>query len=402
MSKKTLVPLKDRGPLRVMFALTSMPVGGAEVLLQNLVQRFDRSRIIPEICCLKEKGELGEILSKEIPIHSNLLGGKYDLRIFWKLVRLFKKQKIDALVTVGAGDKMFWGRLAARFAGVPVITSALHSTGWPDGVGRLNRMLTPFTDAFIAVAKEHQRFLSEFEKFPAERVHCIPNGVDTERFIRLQDDAAVRKSLGLPESAPVVGIVAALRPEKNHDLFLNMAARVSNTVPEARFLIIGDGPERTRLEALAKELQITEQVVFAGTRQDIPEVLSTMSVFALTSHNEANPVSILEAMSIGIPVVSTDVGSIHESVADGKSGYLVPAGDLEALSSKVESLLLNPVQSKELGKTARNIVINSWSLDAMVKGYENLLTGIYEQKAGRGESLPDSKENSAELVESQG
>jgi hypothetical protein len=90
-----------------------------------------------------------------------------------------RRREIDAIVTVGAGDKMFWGRLAARLAGVPVVAAALHSTGWPDVVGRLNRWLPPFTDAFIACAPTHGRYLIEQECFPAERVHVVPNGVDT-------------------------------------------------------------------------------------------------------------------------------------------------------------------------------------------------------------------------------
>ena len=93
------------------------------------------------------------------------------------------ERQIDAVVTVGAGDKMFWGRLAAYFARVPVIASALHSTGWPDGIGRLNRWLTPITDAFIAVADTHGQFLIDQERLPPEKVFVIPNGVDTSRFV---------------------------------------------------------------------------------------------------------------------------------------------------------------------------------------------------------------------------
>ncbi len=140
-------------PLRTLFVITSMPVGGAEVLLDNLIRRFDRQRIAPELCCLKELGPLGEELAGEFPVHANLIGGKLDIAVLWRLVRLMRRRKIDAVVTVGAGDKMFWGRLAAKLAGVPVICSALHSTGWPDGVGRLNRWLTPITDGFIGVAR---------------------------------------------------------------------------------------------------------------------------------------------------------------------------------------------------------------------------------------------------------
>ena len=118
----------------------------------NIIRRIDRARFAPELCCLKDRGPLGEELAYFIPVHHNLLHNKYDVRVWPRLVRLLRRRQIDVLVTVGAGDKMFWGRLAAWRARLPVTLSALHSTGWPDGVGKLNRLLTPITDAFIAVA----------------------------------------------------------------------------------------------------------------------------------------------------------------------------------------------------------------------------------------------------------
>lgn len=386
MSRTKFQPLDDRGPLRTLFALTSMPVGGAERLLQNLVLRLDRDRILPEICCLKKKDVLGEILAQEIPVHSELLTSKFDLRVVWRVKRLMRRRRIDAVVTVGSGDNMFWGRIAAKLAGVPVVVSALHSTGWPDGVGRLNRLLTPVTDAFIAVARDHARFLVEESGFPADRVRLIPNGVDTERFQRVVDCRAMREELGIPEASPVVGIVAALRPEKNHPLFLQMAQRLVPDVPDAHFLMVGDGPERSRLEWLSRELGVANQVHFCGTRQNIPAVLSTMNVFVLTSHIEANPVSILEAMSVGLPVIATDVGSVHETVQDASTGYLVPAGDAGALATRAGELLADPVLARECGDRGRQLVRDCWSLNAMVRGYEDLLTGIYRQKVG-GEAL---------------
>ena len=114
---------------------------------------MDADRFSPEICCLKEAGPLGEQLSAEVPVHANLLSHRLDLRIFTRLTRLIRARRTDAVVTVGAGDKMFWGRLAAWCERVPVIVSALHSTGWPDEVGRLNRRLTPMTDAWCGLTK---------------------------------------------------------------------------------------------------------------------------------------------------------------------------------------------------------------------------------------------------------
>lgn len=168
-------------PLNVSFIITSLPVGGAETLLVNLVRRLDKSLVQPQVLCLKEAGELGDAIASEVPLQSHLLSGKYDFRILPRLINVFRSQKTDAVVTVGAGDKMFWGRLAAKFAKVPVICSALHSTGWPDGVSRLNRMLTSITDGFIACAQNHAQHLVEREGFPKSKVFMIPNGVDTRR-----------------------------------------------------------------------------------------------------------------------------------------------------------------------------------------------------------------------------
>jgi glycosyltransferase involved in cell wall biosynthesis len=364
-----------------MFIITSMPVGGAETLLVNMVRRFDRNRINPMIGCLKEKGPLGEELSSEIPVFENLINHKYDVAVARRLRNLFKENKVDAVITVGAGDKMFWGRLAARYANVPVILSALHSTGWPDGVGKLNRMLTRITDGFIAVAKQHAEYQINEEKFPESKVFMIPNGIDTERF---QFDAAARQTwrqkFNISETAPVVGIVAALRSEKNHPLFIESAFRTLQQVPDAQFVIAGDGPERPNIEAVIKEKQIESKVHFLGSISDIPGVLSMVDVFGLTSHNEASPVSIMEALSCRRPVVATDVGSIDESVVNGKTGFLVPAGDAEKMSQRWRELLSNQELRDTLGQQGRDHIIKYSSLQSMTDGYVELVESIFCSK----------------------
>lgn len=368
-------------PLRTSFVLTSMPVGGAEMLLVNLIDRLDRRVVDPEVVCLKQPGPLGLELSHKIPVHANMLRNKWDVSVLWKLYRRFRRSHTDAVVTIGAGDKMFWGRLAARMAGVPVICSALHSTGWPDGVGGLNRKLTPITDAFIAVAQDHAQFLINWEGFPRQRVFMIPNGVDTEKFKPdLTRRAWLRQSLNIPEHAPLVGIVAALREEKNHSQFINAARDVLRTHSDTRFVIVGDGPMRTEIERQISELCLQRFIHLLGTRSDTADILAGLDVFALTSRNEANPVSILEALSCGIPVVSPNVGSIHETVIDGSTGILTAPGDAEETADAIVRLLGNPPWANELGANGREHVANSWSLRAMVTGYERLLTMIYNDK----------------------
>ena len=350
--RRKLIPLADRGPLRVMFITTSMPVGGAETLLVSLVRRMDRERFAPSLCCLKSLGTLGETLVDEIPTFHDLIHGKYDFGVALRLARRLRHERIDAVVTVGAGDKMFWGRIAARLAGVPVVCCALHSTGWPDAVTRANRLrwLTRWTDAFIAVAEPHGRHLVDFEGFPADKVHVIPNGIDVDVYRRVGQVQAAHRMLGIDPAVPLVGIVAALRPEKNHELFLQAAARVRERIPSAQFLVIGDGPERDRLEKLADELELFAAVHFLGNRTDVPELLAALNVFVLTSRMEANPVSILEAMASGKPVVAPRVGSIAESVIDSKTGFLTDPGDLDQVVDRVVELLSDRALARRMGQ----------------------------------------------------
>jgi len=386
--RRQLLPLSDRGPLKVLFVITSMPVGGAETLLVNLVRRMDRSRFLPELCCLKEFGPLGEVLAQDIPAVEKLIRHKYDYQVVGRMARLMTERKIDAVVTVGTGgDKMFWGRLAAWRSGVPVVLSALHSTGLPDHVELPNRLLEPITDGFIGCAVPHGEYLAKHEGCPKKKVFVIPNGVDVDRFRPLEPSAELRTELKLEDGAPTAAIVAALRPEKNHELFLRAAALVHGRLPEAQFLVIGDGNGRQALEALAGELGIDSAVRFLGTRKDIPELLALTNVLVLSSHMEANPVSIMEGLACGKPVVATRVGSIPETVHEGVSGFLVDPGNAEQMSSRIEQLFRNPTLSRELGTAGRAHIAGHWSLDQMVDGYQDLIKSIYLGKAGSSRTV---------------
>lgn len=370
------------GPcLRTKFIITSMPVGGAETLLVNLIRRFNPTRISPSVVCLKERGPLGEELANEFRVDSGLIGSKFDFRVLFRLASNLRQNKTDAVVTVGAGDKMFWGRLAAKLAGVPVICSALHSTGWPDGVGRLNRRLTFLTDAFIGVAKSHGEFLVNFEKFPPRKVFVIPNGVDTNRF---RSNSACRESirdeLGLSSRTKLIGIVAALRPEKNHSLFVRAAIKIRTQVPEAHFLIVGEGPEREKIANQIKSSGASGFIHLLGNRTDTPRVLAALDVFALTSLNEASPVSILEALSCQVPVVASDVGSVSESVINHWNGFTYALDSEHLLVERIVQLVNDSDLSTELGQNGREHVERNGSLVNMVELYEDLIHKIWLSK----------------------
>ncbi len=237
------------------------------------------------------------------------------------------------------------------------------------------------TDAFIAVAEAQGRYLAEHEGCPAAKIRIIPNGVNVEKFHPRWPIAVLQREFALEPGSPAVGIVAALRAEKNHELFLQAAKLIYHALPSTRFLVIGDGPRRRELESLAGELGIQDAVRFTGTRSDVAEMLSLVDVVMLSSHMEANPISILEAMACEKPVVATRVGSVPETVLDGRTGYLVPPGDAHGLARHTLELLCHPDHAALLGRAGREQVIAHWSVERMVKGYQDLIAGLYEAKA---------------------
>jgi glycosyltransferase involved in cell wall biosynthesis len=210
----------------------------------------------------------------------------------------------------------------------------------------------------------------------------IRNGIDCWRFV--PDSASrheVRHELGLADDTPLIGIVAALRSEKNHGMLVRTAAKVRHKFPDAHWLIVGDGPERAAIESLAAELRIQDRIHLLGTRHDTPRLLAALDVFTLCSLNEASPVSILEALACGVPVVATDVGSVKESILEGRTGLLVPSQDVQAMAQAVERLLCDPSSRHAMGSAGRDLVLRTGSLQSMVDGYQRLMVSLYDARA---------------------
>jgi glycosyltransferase involved in cell wall biosynthesis len=231
-----------------------------------------------------------------------------------------------------------------------------------------------------ALSEYHRDYLVEKERISLEKIEIIPNGIEIEKFGYV-DKGETRKSLGITEKAPVVGILAMLRHEKAHDVFLKAAALVLQRVPSAYFLIIGDGTERGRLEKFTRELKIHEKVYFLGVRQDITQLLGILDVAVLSSHPvvETFPVSVLEYMASSKPVVATRVGSLSELVEEGVTGFLVDAGDFKSMANRIISLLDNPTLACRMGKEGRKKVQKQYSVAKMVQRHEQLFQRLLSE-----------------------
>lgn len=366
---------------RVVVMNASLNVGGAERTLADLARRLDRRRFEVTVVCLYEAGPVGEALRSEgVTVVDRVLRHKADVRGFLRLVSLLRRLAPHVLYYNNQPLTQLWGWTAAVLARVRATVTVFHFASRREKAGRgvlLNRMLGRRVDACVALSQAHKAYVSATERVPERKIVVIPNGIDVGAFSAARDARdEVRSDLGIAPDRTVVSIVAQLRPEKNHSMFLRAAREVLGRGARVTFLVVGDGVERPRLERLARELGIERDVRFLGTRSDVPAVMAASDVGVLCSFGEAFPLSVLEFMAAGRPVVSTEVGSVDEIVLPGETGFLVPRDDAAALAVKLERLITDDGERKRLGDAAKRRVEEHFTIERMVERTEALLEDV--------------------------
>jgi len=259
-------------------------------------------------------------------------------------------------------------------------TSAQAITGWR--ARWLLGLIARRADRIITVSDSLH---AQFEGIADARgkLCTIPNGIDLTAFANM-DRARARRELGLPENAPVVGMVGRLAAQKGPLAFLRAAALVGRRFPDARFVLIGDGPLRGDVERLAAELAVTDRIVLAGHRADAPMLTQAFDVAVVASLSEGSSLTAMEAMAWGVPVVGTAVGGVREVVVDGETGVLVPPGDAQALGHTITALLSDPQRARELGEAGRRRVEREFSVKTMVERTEQIYLEAAHGTAQRG------------------
>lgn len=369
------------GRIRVVVVNSNLNVGGAERVLAEIARRMNRERFDVEVLCLYEAGPIGEALRAEgVPIFDRFLRHKADVAGAWRLVRHLRRTKPDVFYYNNQPLTQLWGGVAAMLAGVPVVATVFHFTHRRrQGAKRgrlLNRVLARRVDLCIALSERQKRYVAAHESVPEDRIVVVPNGIDLRRFDAAPGSReATREELGIDPSAPVAGIVAQLRPEKNHPMLLHAARAVLGRHPDAVFVIAGDGEERPRLEALAGELGIRPNVRFLGARSDVPELLAALDVAVLCSFGrvETFPLAVLEAMAAARPVVATAVGAVDEIVVDGATGHVVPEADVDALADRLNALFADGDARRAMGDAARERARELFGVETMVRRTEDAL-----------------------------
>jgi glycosyltransferase involved in cell wall biosynthesis len=271
--------------------------------------------------------------------------------------------------------------IAAALCRLPIILT-LHSTVYEFDSSKRRlayRIIRKLSHKFVGVSSSVTSGLINVG-VPATRVTGIHNGVDVTKFSG-EKDLQFRKDLGIPAESPLVGMIANLRPAKDHVLAIQAAAAVIDKIPNACFVFVGDGVEAgdNDLTRVRSELRLDKNVWFAGLRNDIPSILSSLDLFVLASKVEGLPVTIIEAMSAGLPVVASDVGGVYEVVVHGQTGFLVPASDLNSLADRILEIISNKELAASLGEAGRERAIQGFSTEVMASAYRNL----YEESINR-------------------
>lgn len=343
----------------IFFYTDSRVLGGAENAMFMLLGSLDRGEWEPTLL-LEDAPEVEPLAARAaalgVPVRriQPLPLGLVGARRVPGLVRLLRRERpavFHAHMSSPVACK--WGLAAAVLARVPAVMGTVQVGAYePDRSSYWQlRVLARRVDRYLAVSREIADELVERLGWPAEKVEVVYNAVDADR-AAVPAPPGLREQLGGSEARPLVLTPARLNAQKGHDTLLEAIAEV----PEALFLLAGDGPERERLEARAAELGLGERVRFLGRREDVPQLLAACDVFALPSLYEGSSLAVLEAMAAGIPVVSSAIGGTEELIDDGRSGLLVPPGDAAALTAALRRVLGDRQLREELAAAARERV----------------------------------------------
>jgi len=309
-----------------------------------------------------------------------------------KLSQIIRTTNIHLVHSQGARAH-FYARLASRLANVPVVvnTVAMLVDNYDVTISKkiiyvlCDRLTRRFVDKFIVVSETLQEILVKHHGIEPEKVITIYNGIELDQY-EPNDEAGkrIRDELHVGPDEFLVGTVGRLVYQKGFEFLLKAVPNVLQCFPKTKFVLVGDGPLKFKLQTLANELGIFENCVFAGFRDDIRDVLSSFDVFVLSSVLEGHPIAILEAMAMAKPIVTTDINGIREQIKNGDTGILVPPRNPEALAQAIKQLIKDRREAKKLGMEARKQVEEVHDIRRQVALHEEVYKELLKESRAVG------------------
>lgn len=358
---------------RILYIIPTLDRSGAEKQLTMLATRLPREEFQIEVCALTRGGPFElELQAAGVPVH--VLGKrlKIDPVAAWRLFQLIRRGRFDVVHTwLFAAN--WHGRAMAQICRVPIIVvserCADHWKGFSELL--LDRWLAPGTDSIVVNSRGVLDFYKAKGLDPSKLV-LIENGItDSQLGVRVNRETIIAE-LGLPSDAEVLGIVGRLWPQKRVRDAIWAVEVLRNVRPRLHLVIVGDGPDREDLKEYARKAVLDQRVWFLGSRSDVDRILNGIDVLLLPSQFEGMSNTLMEAMVAGRPVIASDIPGNDELVRDGKTGFLVPVGDIKALASRINQLLDDRSLREELGQAGRRRVLEEFSVDRMVEQHVSL------------------------------
>ena len=304
------------------------------------------------------------------------------LRQINHLLSLTKNKKVDMIHTFFEKSEVM-GWLAMRLSGTPVWITSRRDLGFKRKkiYDKIFRMTSKDCKKCIANCNAVREQAIQQENLPPGKIEVIYNGLDLSEYQQTLKNESLREELGVVNGVPLVGLIANFNFEiKGHIYFLGSAKKILEKVPNAKFVLVGDGALRLRYEEVARELNIKKDVYFLGKRTDVPAIISSLDVSVLSSTNEGFSNVIMESMAAGKPVVASNVGGSKEMIKDGITGYLVPPADSNAMANAIMDLLKSPEKAVAMGGMGRKVVQEKFTVETMVKKYEELYFSLLEDR----------------------
>jgi sugar transferase (PEP-CTERM/EpsH1 system associated) len=364
---------------RILYLTLEMDFGGLQRIVNQLIRRMDRKRFTPFLCCLDRGGVFSNEL-RDLGIEPYVLErrpGPFDLRLLLRLIRILKYLKIDIIHSQNGCS--FYAALAGRLVGVKGIVHTDHGRLVPDKKNAMleDRFSSYFIDQYVAVSEELLSYLAEEIRVNRRKLKTILNGVDSDRFklASRNEKETIRRDLGFEEQDRIIGTVCRLDPIKNLEFMICSLLLILKNVPSAKLLIVGDGPSRRKLEETAMDAGLAKTVFFTGNRDDVEKIMPVFELYACTSFSEGTSMTILEAMSCGVPIVASAVGG-NRSLVDTGTGSLFPPGNSDAFVKAITRLLLDAEASAACSLSSRERVLACYTVDRMVQRYEELYESL--------------------------
>ena len=369
--------------MKILHVISSGGMYGAEAVILNLSHALNERSHQSAVGVFANSSNLNLALhqraeSEGIESHVIACAGRLD----WPVVRSIRElsQSTGADVVHAHGYKAdIYTWFALRRSLTPIVST---SHNWIDEnavvslYNKADRLILRKYASVIAVSGQVKEKLLH-SGVRDRKIRIIRNGIDSCRFA---NSAPSLRASARGEGDPVVGFAGRLSREKGCDLFVRATARVLTSVPNAKFIMAGDGPEREALERLIDQLGVRASVALVGRRDDMPNVYASFDIAVLSSRDEGLPIAVLEGMASGLPWVATMVGEVPKIITDGESGLLVPVEDVEALAAKIVVLLKNPEERCRLGEGARRRVEMEFSVDRMASEYLDIYQQVLDNK----------------------